>query len=165
MLWTVFRLAPLSVAIYPFLAPISWLMTLASYAMSPVIAGISMATGSNQVPWLGWFYTHDASLDGGIEQGKDGYDPAATGFKLWWQRVSWICRNPGYRFNAYVLGYSAEASILFFESGAGYPPVKHWTIVELKTGRRIFGYRNGSRWFGWKAEGIGGRHQLKSKPF
>ncbi|MDM9643891.1 hypothetical protein [Rhizobium sp. S163] len=165
MFMMVFRLAPVSVLVYPLLVPISWLMTLLSYVMSPIIAGISMATGSNQVQWLGWFYTHDASLDGGIEQNKDGYDPNATGFKLWWQRVSWIARNPAYRFNAYVLGYSAEASIVILESGTGWPPVKHWVVIELKGGKRIFSYRNGSRWFGWKPEPIGGRHQLKSKPF
>jgi hypothetical protein len=165
MLWKVFRLAPVSVAVYPLLVPISWLMTLLSYVMSPIIAGISMATGSNQVPWLGWFYTHDASLDGGIEQSKDGYDPAAKGLKLWWQRVCWVCRNPAYGFVAGPLGFSAEASALIFETGSPYPPVKHWTVIELKGGRRIFGYRNGGKWFGWKHTPIAGRHQLKSKPF
>lgn len=165
MFWKVFRLAPAAVLVYPLLVPISWLMTLLSYAMSPIIAGISMATGSNQVPWLGWLYTHDASLDGGIEQSKDGYDPAAKGFKLWWQRVCWVCRNPAYGFVAGPLGFSAEASALIFESGEPYPPVKHWTVIELKGGRRIFGYRNGGKWFGWKHTAIAGRYQLKSKPF
>ena len=165
MFWKVFRLAPFSVAVYPFGALLSWLVTLLAWVLSPLIAGISMATGSNQVSWLGWFYTHDASLDGGIENHIDGYDQNAKGFRLWWQRVSWICRNPGYRFNAYVLGYSAEAPVLIFESGTAWPAVSYWTVIELKGGRRIFGYRSGSRWFGWKHEPIAGRHQLKSRPF
>lgn len=165
MFWKVFRLAPVSVAVYPFLVPIAWLMTVAAYAVSPLIAGISMATGNNQVLWLRWFYTHDASLDGGIEQGKDGYDPAATGWKLWWQRVSWICRNPAYGFVAGPLGFSADRSAIIFESGEPYPPVSYWTVIRLKTGFRIFGYRHKTRWLGWKYTPIAGRHQMKSKPF
>jgi hypothetical protein len=161
----VFKLAPRSVLVYPFLCLCAWFMTLVAWVLSPIIAGISMATGKNVVPWLGWLYTHDASLDGGIEQTKDGYDPAAKGFKLWWQRVCWVCRNPAYGFVAGPLGFSAEASALIFESGSPYPPVKHWTVIELKGGRRIFGYRNGGKWFGWKHTPIAGRYQLKSKPF
>ncbi len=159
------KMAPGAIALYPILALFSWAATLTAWLLAPLIAAISMATGNNEVRFLNWFYTHDASLDGGIEQGKDGYDPAATGWKLWWQRVSWIARNPAYRFNAYVLGYSAEASALIFESGEPYPPVKHWTVIELKGGRRVFGYRNGGKWFGWKHTPIAGRYQLKSKPF
>jgi len=165
MFLQVFRLAPVSVAVYPFLVPIAWLMTLASYVLSPIIAGISMATGKNVVPSLGWLYTHDASLDGGIEQSKDGYDSAATGWKLWWQRICWICRNPAYGFVAGPLGFSSEGSTLILESGKPYPPVSYWTVNQLKSGRRIFGYRSGSRWCGWKYTPIAGRHQLKSKPF
>ncbi|WP_431321683.1 DUF7338 family protein [Rhizobium sp. YTU87027] len=165
MFWKIFRLAPLSVAVYPFLAPISWLMTLTAWILSPLVAGISMATGRNEVGGpFAYLYTHDASLDGGIEEAIDGYDPKARGFKLWWQRVCWICRNPSGRFNAYVLGYSADGSSLILESGNPYPPVSHWTVIELKSGRRIFGYRHKSMWFGWKHTPIAGRHLLKSKP-
>ncbi|KWV59579.1 hypothetical protein AS026_28435 [Rhizobium altiplani] len=77
--WKVFRLAPFSVAIYPFLAPISWLVTPTELALPPVIAGISMATGKNEVRFFSLLYTHDASLDGGIKQAIDGYDPNAEG--------------------------------------------------------------------------------------
>jgi len=165
MFWKVFRLAPLSVAVYPFFALQAWVATIIAWALSPLIAGISMATGKNEVRIFSLLYTHDASLDGGIEQGKDGYDPNANGFKLWWQRACWICRNPAYGFCAYIVGYPAEGSVIIFESGSPYPPVSHWTVIELKHGRRIFGYRNKSRWFGWKHAAIAGRHQLKSKPF
>lgn len=165
MFWKVFRLAPSSVAVYPFAFIVSWVVTLLSYVLSPLIAGISLATGSNQVPWLGWFYTHDASLDGGVEQGKDGYDPAATGFKLWWQRVCWICRNPGYRFNAYVLGLPAEGTTIIFREGDEWPNFRLWTVLETKSGRRYFGYRGkNDQWFGWNYMAYAGRHLLKSKP-
>jgi hypothetical protein len=75
MFWKIIRLAPFSVAVYPFLMPISWLVTLTAWALSPVIAGISMVTGKNEVGLFSLLYTHDASLDGGIEQSIDGYDP------------------------------------------------------------------------------------------
>lgn len=165
MFWKILRLAPFSVAAYPFLMPISWLVTLTAWALSPVISGISMVTGKNEVRFFSLLYTHDASLDGGIEQSIDGYDPNATGFKLWWQRVCWICRNPGGRFNGFILGYPSDSSTMILESGVGYPPVHHWTVVQLKSGRRIFGYRHKGRWFGWKTEAIAGRYLLKAKPF
>ncbi|WP_051321096.1 hypothetical protein [Rhizobium mesoamericanum] len=166
MFWKVFRLAPFSVAVYPFLAPIAMLATLLAWALSPLIATISMITGKNEVGGpLAYLYTHDASLDGGIEQKHDGYDPNAKGFKLWCQRVCWICRNPASRFDAYVLGYPSEGSTLIFASGEPYPPIHYWSVIELKNGRRIFGYRHQGRWFGWKHEAIAGRYLLKAKPF
>ena len=166
MLKKAFNLAPWSFAIYPLGFIAAGVMTILTWGlMCWIIATISMITGSNQVTWLRWFYTHDASLDGGIEQGKDGYDPNAKGFKLWWQHVCWICRNPAYGFVAGPLGFNAEGSAIIFQSGEPYPPVKHWVIIELKSGFRIFSYRHKSMWYGWKPEGIANRHQLKSKPF
>ncbi|KWV42142.1 hypothetical protein AS026_21270 [Rhizobium altiplani] len=165
MFWKIIRLAPLSCAAYPLLAPIAMLATLLAWVLSPLIAGISMVTGSNQVLWLRWFYTHDASLDGGIEQAHDGYDPNAKGLKLWWQRVCWVCRNPASSFDAYVLGYPADGSKVIFESGVSYPPVRYWAVIELKSGRRIFGYRHKGIWWGWKHEPIEGLYQIKAKPF
>lgn len=166
MILKAFKLAPCSFLIYPLGFIASWVMTFLTWAvMCWVIATISTITVRNVVPWLGWFYTHDASLDGGIEQNKDGYDPNAKGFKLWWQRVCWICRNPAYGFVAGPLGFSADGFKIILESGKAYPPVKHWTVVELKSGFRIFGYRNGGTWCGWKNQDIAGRIQLKSKPF
>jgi hypothetical protein len=165
MLWKIVRLAPLSCAVYLFFAPIAMLATLLAWVLSPLIAGISMITGKSEVRLFALLYTHDASLDGGIEQGHDGYDPNAKGFKLWWQRVCWICRNPASSFDAYVLGYRADGSTIIFESGSPYPPIHYWTVIELKSGRRIFGYRHKGAWFGWKHEPIVGRYQLKAKPF
>lgn len=166
MFWKIFRLAPFSVAVYPFLMPISWLVTLTAWALSPLIATISMITGKNEVGGLlAYLYTHDASLDGGVGDHIRGYGPNAKGFKLWWQRVRWICRNPGGRFNGFILGYPSDGSTMIFKSGEPYPPVHYWTVNELKSGRRIFGYRHKGRWFGWKHEAIAGRYLLKAKPF
>lgn len=166
MFWKVFKLAPFSVAVYPFGALISWLVTLLAWALSPLIAGISMVTGKNQVGGpLAYLYTHDASLDGGIENHIDGYDPNAKGFKLWWQRVCWICRNPGYRFSAYVLGFPDEGTVIIFRQGDDWPNFRLWTVLETRPGRRFFGYRGkNDRWYGWNYMAYAGRHLLKSKP-
>ncbi len=72
MFWKIIRLAPLSVAVYPFVMPISWLVTLTAWALSPLIAGISMVMGKNEVRLFSLLYTHDASLDCGILQAIDG---------------------------------------------------------------------------------------------
>jgi hypothetical protein len=167
MFWTVAKLAPMSVAIYPFAALMSWLMKLVAWFMSPVIATVSMITGKNEVGgWLAYLYTHDASLDGGVEAGLPGYEASATGFRLWWQRVRWVCRNPAYRFNAYVLGFAAEGSVLIFEAGDQWPNFRYWTVMRSAGGWHFFGYRGkNDRWFGWNYMAYAGRHQIKSKPF
>jgi len=161
------KLAPWSFIIYPLGFVAAGIMTILTWVlMCWIIATISMITGSNQVLWLRWFYTHDASLDGGIEQNKEGYDPNAKGFKLWWQRVRWICRNPAYRFNAYVLGFAAEGSVLIFEAGDQWPNFRYWTVMRSAGGWHFFGYRGkNDRWFGWNYMAYAGRHQIKSKPF
>ncbi|KQV81748.1 hypothetical protein [Rhizobium sp. Root1220] len=165
MFWKVFRLAPLSVAIYPACALLSWLATLLSYPLSPLIAGISMVTGKNEVGGLlAYFYTHDNSLDGGVDAGIPGYDANARGLKRWWLRVCWICRNPSYRFNAYVLGLPAGGTTIIFRQGE-WPNFRLWTVLETKSGRRYFGYRGkNDQWFGWNYIAYAGRHLLKSKP-
>ena len=167
MLLKVFKLASLSFLIFPFCALLSWLMKGVACLLSPLIATISMITGKNEVGGiLSYFYTHDATLDGGAEGGHDGYDINAKGFKLWWQRIKWICRNPAYKFNAYVLGVDAQTSKIIFAEGLNdWPNFNYWTVIETKGGWRLFGYRGTKDiWFGWNYIPYGGRHQLKAKP-
>lgn len=167
MFLEVFKLAPTSFIIFPFCVIASWMMKGLACLLSPLIAGISMTTGKNEVGGiLAYFYTHDASLDGGIDGGFPGYDPQAKGLKLWWQRIRWICRNPAYRFNAHILGFDAATSKIIFEHGVqDWPNFNYWTVIESKGGWRFFGWR-GDRdlWFGWNYIPYGGRHQLKAKP-
>lgn len=168
MFWTVVKMAPLSVAIYPFCALLAWLMTLIAWLLSPMIAGISMATGKKDVSGpLSYFYTHNASLDGGVEQKVDGYDPAAKGFRLWWQRVCWICRNPAYKFCAHVLGFKGMTGNqdIVWSSGQAYPDPDFLYVIKSPSGRLFFGYRGKRCWIGWNYTTYGGYHQLKSKPF
>lgn len=162
------------------LVPLSWGMTIASWLLSPLISLLSIIKGSNELgyPWA-YFYTQDASLDGGWEQKKEGYgDPATVGWKkLWWQRVKWICRNPSYRFNAEVLGFLHEGYKVISETN----PTADWgtnttnyVVMEDAKGERYFSYRanidiGGKRyiklWIGWNTMAYGGvYHQLKSLP-
>ncbi len=56
MLSKIIRLAPLSVAV--------WLVTLTAWVLSPLIAGISIARGKNEVGGLlAYLCTHDAGLE------------------------------------------------------------------------------------------------------
>jgi GH24 family phage-related lysozyme (muramidase) len=101
MFWKVFRLAPFSVLAFPPLALLLWLATLAAFVFSPVIAAISIVTGRNTVGGpLSYLTTHNATLDGGVDQGVAGYVAGLTGFRLWWQRTCWVCRNPAYKLAA-----------------------------------------------------------------
>jgi hypothetical protein len=159
MFWKIFKQAPVSMITYPLYALVSWTVTLLSFALSPLIAGISMVTGKKDVGGpLSYFYTHNASLDGGVEQGVKGYDKDATGLSLFWQRVCWICRNPGYKFGSHVLGFKGEGSKVLFNDGV-------WSIVQSPKGNKYFGYRDPKKWLGWSYKTYAGYHQLKSKPY
>lgn len=160
------RKAPLSVVIYPWLALLSWVVTLLAWILSPLIAGISVVKGTNNVGgFLSYFYTHNASLDGGVEQEVDGYDKDAKGLKLFWQRTCWVCRNPSYKFNAYILGFSGDGAKLIWEEGSRKAPYGYAYVVQSPKGWKFFGYRGKRSWIGWNYRTYGGRHQLKSKPF
>jgi hypothetical protein len=55
------------------------------------------------MPWR-LFSTLNATLDGGIEQNVEGFDPNAKGLKLWYQRCRWTWRNPCNGFQSEVFG-------------------------------------------------------------
>lgn len=168
MFWKVARRAPVSVAVYPFAFLLSWLMVGVAYGLSWLVALISVVRGTKDVGGpLSYLYTHNASLDGGVEQGVSGYLPNLTGFRLWWQRTCWVCRNPAYKFNAYILGFDDEGAVVIFDNGIIHrnKPFGYWYVVEAKGGRRFFGYRGERAWIGWNYREYGGRHQIKCKPF
>lgn len=90
-------------------APISLTFNLLTVIFSPIIA--ILPAGFNWVNppspfWL--FYTHDDDIYGS----KTTKEPIPNGFINRWKRsVWWLCRNPGYGFDAYVLGYSGNEVI------------------------------------------------------
>ncbi|WP_245510262.1 DUF7338 family protein [Rhizobium ruizarguesonis] len=60
----------------------------------PFLAAWSMKHGPVLPGRWRWFSTLNADLDGYTPQRVAGFDPAAKGFKLWWQRTRWTWRNP-----------------------------------------------------------------------
>ncbi|WP_445974361.1 DUF7338 family protein [Rhizobium bangladeshense] len=62
------------------------------------------------------FSTLDADLDGGIGQGVRGYRADITGWRLWWQRTCWICRNPAHGWQSELLGMQAFGTILLLQA-------------------------------------------------
>jgi hypothetical protein len=158
-----FKLAPWSVIKYPAWFLVAVISILIAYINSPLIAAYSVIKGVKNVGgFWGQLYTHDASLDGGIEQNIEGFEATAKGFKLFWQRTVWICRNPAYRFRAEKLGAGKEA-VFIWKEGEGLSPPNFWYVMETPDGKRYFGhradyhYKKGKyikHWIGWTP----GRH-------
>jgi hypothetical protein len=171
MFWTVFKKAWLSMLIFPPLFLISWIVgTLGSWLISPFLAAYSVVE-KTATPGGLWrlFYTHDNTLDGGFDAGIRGYkDPTTLNAgELWWQRVCWICRNPGYGLNALVFGFEHTSNFaIIFEDGIPYPEKDgYWYVIRSDKGWKFFGYRGPKAWVGWNYLNYGGYHQLKTRPW
>jgi hypothetical protein len=167
---TVFKLAWLSMLLYPFAALASWIVgTLGSWLISPFLAAWSVLT-KNPTPgglWV-YFYTHDNTLDGGWDDDVDGYaDPATlSAWGLFKQRLRWICRNPGYGLNAFLLGFKDTANVkIVFEDGIPWPEDSYWYVIQSDKGWKFFGYRGKKAWVGWNYLNYGGYHQVKTRPW
>lgn len=180
ILWQIVKLAPKNVLLYPFYAILSWTMTLLTWALSPVLSAWSVIADINVLPYpFNLFHTHDNTLDGG--QKALGWEKGVTGFKLWWQRVKWLCRNPGYGFNAYIIGFKAEGSKIIWSVSIGDRKfdkggsVIYAVVMEDAKGDRYWSYRRDydlpgkffcKQWFGWHYYPYDKiHHQLKSLPF
>ncbi|WP_245456611.1 DUF7338 family protein [Rhizobium hidalgonense] len=74
--------------------PANLILVALAYVLSPFLAAWSMKNGPVLPGRWRWFSTLNADLDGYIPQRVSGFDPAAKGFKLWWQRTRWTWRNP-----------------------------------------------------------------------
>lgn len=102
------------VIFYPIMAVASGLFVLLTWILAPLLALTSDASG-NLPKWLAWFQTFDNTLDAGWKvQGNFGdyltNGVAPTGIKLWWYRVQWLWRNPGYGFDYWPLGMSFDST-------------------------------------------------------
>jgi hypothetical protein len=151
------------IILYPFMVLASILGSATTWLLAPLLALTADATG-NLPRWLRWFQTFDHPLDWGWNgQGCfgtyliDGTLP--TGVTLWWYRVEWLWRNPGYGFDYWPLG-------LAFDSAEWTVRVDNdrWWIatgpngafcikqlgegVRLKLGWKAWAYWHDSRWDG-----------------
>lgn len=84
--------------------PVNFALVLLAYVLSPFLALWSMKYGPVLPGRWRLFSTLNATLDGYIAQGVDGFDPNAKGFKLWWQRTRWTWRNPCNGWQSELLG-------------------------------------------------------------
>lgn len=152
----------------------SMLVNLAAYVLSPSLAAYSVWRGIDVLPYpLNLLHTHDNTLDGGQKQ---GYEIGVTGWKLWWQRTCWIWRNPGYGFDAYVLGFDHAGYRVLRESGPvpdfSQPSAFYSNVMMAANGRRYFTWRRNiplfggcflKVWIGWNYMAYGGvKHQIKT---
>lgn len=89
------------------------LFTLVSFPLAPLVAAFANKDG-NLPRALRWFQTFDASLDAGwrdgyfVFAGRTSSATVPTGFELYWLRVRWLWRNPGYGFGYYVAGIAFD---------------------------------------------------------
>ena len=153
--------------LYLLLAPISLLFNLFVILTSPVWALIAATFRLETLPGpLGWVHTHDNNIYGGgaPTRFKDRFMTA-----LWW-----LVRNPGYGFDAYVLGFAGHeiTDQTKTQSGAfstGQAAIRRDTM-QLTGGRERFSYRRDvplgrgryiKLWFGWHYQDQAGRRMLK----
>lgn len=156
-------------------APLSLIFNLFVIITSPVWALIAAAFNLRTLPGpLMLVHTHDDDIYGSKTTG----DPVPSSFAKRFKRaVWWLIRNPGYGFDAYVLGYPAS-DVLWIDRAAKTNNGK-WKGVELayaidflhlKGARTRFGLRAnvpliGKKyikiWIGWHATDQAGRHMFK----
>lgn len=151
-------------------------MTLLTYVLSPVLSLYSVIFKKKNLPMP--FYllqTHDNDLDGGQLQ---GYKITTNPFRLWWQRMCWLCRNPAYGWSAIVCGIKKEEYSQVKITEYNKEDYLEFTVfLNKKTNKKRFGIRWHPKWskkfyvkywIGWNHFAYGGTyHQVKTmaQPF
>ncbi len=133
--------------------PVNLGLVALAFALSPLLAALSMVLGKPTLPGvLQWFSTLDNTLDGGQKQ---GYKLGVTGWKLWWQRTCWICRNPAHGWQSRLLGMSAEA-LVYLKAPADTDNPRYWLMANnhhrffmWKRDQPLFGGWYLKIWLGW----------------
>ncbi|MBY5727779.1 hypothetical protein [Rhizobium leguminosarum] len=155
-----------SALLYIVYLPANIAFVLLSYALSPLLAGLSLLTGPKLPGVLRWFSTLDADLDGGVGQRVMGYKAALTGWRLWWQRTCWICRNPAHGWQSELLGMPAAGSIIVRQV-ISETPKNQWYVMETAKGVRFFCFKRDQPlfggyylkvWLGWVNKAYDGRN-------
>ena len=149
---------------YALFAPIGFAFNLLVILTCWLWAFIAAILKLDRLPGpLGWVHTHDDTIYGDAWLKSFGYPHPATFSARFKTAVWWLCRNPGYGFSAYVLGYAGPVTTevktpLFgvFDTGAA----AGFTVIYVTAkGRRYFSYRRDiplgagrfvKLWIGWK---------------
>ncbi|CAJ0898195.1 hypothetical protein R6138_04190 [Ralstonia thomasii] len=139
---------------FAFLALVNVAFTVLAWGLSPLVALFVRSDG--YLPyWLLWFQTQDAPIDAGWRDGyfgtykTDGVRP--TGWRLYWYRVCWLCRNPAYGFCYWPLGlpYNPDDWVIHARHVEGTDlrflaaitkDGKHFCYYDADTGEK-FGYK------------------------
>lgn len=147
-----------------------FLFTLLTLFLAPLLA-IFTGSDGNLPKYLTWFQTFDATLDAGW-QGNYFTNTAPpwwvpvwtvysgtgtpTGLNLYWLRVRWLWRNPGYGFSYYAVGiafdptawrvvhYSASSTSTTFiaTNGRQFNIELGWSWLQVKIGWKAWNYFN-----------------------
>lgn len=155
---------------YALFAPLAFLMNLFIWITADIWALIPATFKLKNMPGPLWYLqTHDDWVYG---HGWPKPDVPASWVKRWRIAAWWLRRNPGYAFDAYVLGF-AKADVA---STSGLPPTAPTAVGRrydflLKDGSWRFGYQRDlyltktmyiKIWLGWHWLAVdGNRHMLK----
>lgn len=155
---------------YALFAPLTFLLNLFLWITADIWALIPATFKLKNMPGPLWYFqTHDDWVYG---HGWPKPNPPESWIKRWRIAAWWLRRNPGYAFDAYVLGFAAEDVV----GTSGVPPTadvakgQHYEFL-LADGSERFGYRRDfhvterfyiKMWFGWHYRALDGkRHMLK----
>lgn len=115
--------------------PANLILVLLAWLLSPLLAALSLLIGPKLPGFLQWFSTTDADLDGGVVQNVAGYRAGLKGWRLWWQRTCWICRNPAHGWQAEILGVSTAGLVTIEQTHEGK---NHWFLFRNAKGHKFF---------------------------
>ncbi|EJC75574.1 hypothetical protein Rleg10DRAFT_5792 [Rhizobium leguminosarum bv. trifolii WSM2012] len=146
--------------------PANLAFVLLSYLLSPALAGVSLLSGPRLAGVLQWFSTLDADLDGGVRQRVRGYRPGLSGWRLWWQRTCWICRNPAHGWQSQLLGMPSAGSTII-QARLSLDPSQQLYLMKTAAGVRFFCFKRDQPlvggfylkiWLGWINKPYDGRN-------
>lgn len=156
------------------LAPISLAFNLFVILTSPIWALWAAVFKLRQLPWIfALVHTHDDDVYGS----NTTHEPVPfMTFARFKRAVWWLVRNPGYGFDAHILGFDHSGMVITCDSGptAAFDQARtssRFIVMRAKSGRRYFCYRRdqmlfGNRWckifIGWHYEAkAANRHMIK----
>lgn len=155
---------------YSGLALVSFAFNIFVWITSPLWALIAATFKLNSLPGiLKWVHTHDNPIWG---QNVPMPSKFVDRFKV---AIRWICRNPGYGFDAYVLGFKDTAvldQVVIKQIGPEFDKgnlALFYVVMSTTSGKR-FSFRmdiplwNGryiKTWFGWHYINQAGYRMLK----
>lgn len=120
---------------------------------------------------LSWLYTHDTDIYGSATT----HEPIpVTVWGRYKRALWWLYRNPGYGFDAYVLGYPAAGSTVKVIANRGTFGRNDGALLNVRitypSGLELFSFRKDVKlsrtcylkvWFGWHYAEQAGRRMLK----